>query len=371
MDKMEIKPEQLDRIKELMNFNPIKESCKNNYGSEVVEYKKLASDNKTYAIVREGKKYYVKVSNKTSDILKEDFDFLGGFTNKAQHEYNSFNKALRNLELKIRSVNEACDKSDSKFEIHNADRSIEYLNEDKSQMSKEIKRQRELMFNVVNSEKKSIKESYGQIDYDVLAGEDDDFGVKGWGGKMNEEEVEAEPETTEEVAKSKTYKVTEDQMSEIKESYGQIDYDALAGEDDDFGIKGWGGKMNEDDEVETEVEPEDETETPEETEEVEFKIDGVCGNGECFVQFSEDGDSAKLKKLDVVSDWLPIDFVEDEEGNMVLGIQNEGETIKISEIIPHQVYDNFYDEDTDGEEEFEIEEDELVEMISEILKKKL
>ena len=94
----------IDEMKRLMNFSVFETSDKKNYTSEIVEYKKVASDGKCYGIVREGNTYYIKVSEKTVNPLREDFDYIG---NKAQYANSSYNLALKNSEFKLRSNNES------------------------------------------------------------------------------------------------------------------------------------------------------------------------------------------------------------------------------------------------------------------------
>ena len=61
---------QFDRMKQLMNFG-LTESKKQPYTG--VEYSKVAADGKLYGIVREGTKFYIKVSSKKDNVLAENF----------------------------------------------------------------------------------------------------------------------------------------------------------------------------------------------------------------------------------------------------------------------------------------------------------
>ena len=446
MDKMEINEQQLNRIKELMSFKPMNESTQKNFGSEIVEYQKMAGDNKTYAIVREGKKYFIKVSDKASNILKEDFDFIGGFCNKSRYEYSSFNKALRNLELKVRSINEGVDKKDAKFEIHDADRTINFLSEDKAQMSKEIKRQRQLMMHAIGMVNEGVEpkvnEDLGNF-YDGMSPKDAirkasvDHSFARRGGDVGRADkivgnlkthlekqnynwktdpyalellsdfIQTETITdmkVDEPKKGKTYKVTEEQLKQVKESYGQLDYDLMAGDDDDFGVKGWGKGVTEDAEENVEISTEDDNEP--------FIPQGsytISNAGGYLVQIDDSGEMARVKESfggedGLVSDWLPIEFVEDEDGeldgdgypDMIPVIDPNGYNIPLNQVMRINFnesvkesygqldYDLMAGDDDDfgvegwgkgvtedKEEEFEIEEDDLVEMITNILKKKL
>ena len=69
---------QISRMKAMMNYGLQTENKNQQYKS--VEYQKLGADGKTYGIVREGTKYYIKVSESNKpNLLKEDFKYIGGF----------------------------------------------------------------------------------------------------------------------------------------------------------------------------------------------------------------------------------------------------------------------------------------------------
>lgn len=136
---------QISRMKAMMNYGLQTES-KNQYSA--VEYNRVGADGKMYGIVREGTKYYIKVSDKTTNVLKENFDYIGGFRNRKNHEYSSYANALKNFEMKMQSVNEAVGKKDSIIiESWNPDRKEMLTVEATDKMRKEIARQRQIMGN--------------------------------------------------------------------------------------------------------------------------------------------------------------------------------------------------------------------------------
>lgn len=99
--------EQLKRMKDLMGYG-INESTARGSQS-IVEYKTEGADGKTYGIIREGKKFYIKVApKKDTEVIAEDFDYIGGFMNKKSNEYLTYPMASKQLELKLMSINEAC-----------------------------------------------------------------------------------------------------------------------------------------------------------------------------------------------------------------------------------------------------------------------
>ena len=97
-----------ERMIHLMGIKPINEN-KNNY---VVELTKMGPDGKAYAIVRENHEYYIKVTNKTSNIVAEDFKYIGGLQNKKSEAYPSYAKATKHLNLRFNSLAEAYNYND-------------------------------------------------------------------------------------------------------------------------------------------------------------------------------------------------------------------------------------------------------------------
>jgi hypothetical protein len=99
--------EKLNRMRELMGTTSLNEDVKNS----VVELTKLGPDGKVYGIVREGHNYFIKVTNKQSNIVTEDFNYIGGLMNKTSEAYPTYAKAIKQLNLKFNSLNEAYGKS--------------------------------------------------------------------------------------------------------------------------------------------------------------------------------------------------------------------------------------------------------------------
>ena len=95
--------EKLDRMRELMGASQLNEDVKNS----VVELTKIGPDGKVYGIVREGHNYFIKVTDKKSNIVTEDFKYIGGLMNKTSEAYPTYAKAIKQLNLKFMSLNEA------------------------------------------------------------------------------------------------------------------------------------------------------------------------------------------------------------------------------------------------------------------------
>lgn len=99
--------EVINRMKELMGSTSINEDVKRS----VVELTKEGPDGKVYAIVRENHEYYIKVSENKKNLVTEDFNYIGGLQNKKDKAYPSYAKAIKQLNLKFMSLNEAIGKS--------------------------------------------------------------------------------------------------------------------------------------------------------------------------------------------------------------------------------------------------------------------
>lgn len=133
---------EVERMKELMKHGENDAKLRSNV-SETVEYKTKAPDGKIYGIVRERMKYFIKES--VDDGLT--FKYIGGAANKNEYEYPSYNSASRNLELKVRSINENLN-TGKKFEVLPVDTTSEYIIEATQDMRNEIDRQRQIMMGV-------------------------------------------------------------------------------------------------------------------------------------------------------------------------------------------------------------------------------
>ena len=92
-----------ERMKELMGISSINE----NKSNIVVELTKMGPDGKAYAIIRENHDYYIKSTTKTSGLVAEDFQYIGGLQNKKQEAYPSYAKAIKHLNLRFNSLSEA------------------------------------------------------------------------------------------------------------------------------------------------------------------------------------------------------------------------------------------------------------------------
>lgn len=138
--------ETLARMKGLYTYGKeLNES--NNLKTHTLEHHAVAADGRTYGIIKENSKYYIKSAPKGKETIAEAYEYLGGFCNKKNYEYSSYANALKQFELKMASINEACD-SKVNIESLNPFRSHAVLQEATDEMRNEIARQRQIMYNV-------------------------------------------------------------------------------------------------------------------------------------------------------------------------------------------------------------------------------
>jgi hypothetical protein len=93
-----------ERMKTLMGIGNINE----NTSKVVVELTKVGPDGNAYAIIRENHEWYIKTTDKKQGLVAEDFKYIGGLQNKKSEAYPSYAKAIKHLNLKFKSLAEAC-----------------------------------------------------------------------------------------------------------------------------------------------------------------------------------------------------------------------------------------------------------------------
>ena len=149
MDKFD---SQVARMQALMNYGRSNESVKHH-----VEYSTMGADGKSYGIVRENNKYFIKVAEPhEGEMLAEDYDYIGGYMNHRAYEYDSYKNALKQLELKLMSLNEAKNCKTPIQESYRPNAIEEKKVEMTEGMQAEIARQRQIMANACRIMKESV-----------------------------------------------------------------------------------------------------------------------------------------------------------------------------------------------------------------------
>lgn len=136
--------DQLSRMKSLMTYRMVTES-ENKKGS--FEYHRLASDGKAYGIFKECTKYYIKTAPGDKETIAEAYDYIGGWNNRKDYEYDSFANAQKQFDLKMMSINEACGVKANAVTL-DPSKKEEFIIEGTDEMKRELARQRQLMKNV-------------------------------------------------------------------------------------------------------------------------------------------------------------------------------------------------------------------------------
>ena len=151
--------EQLSRMRALCTYGTVNEDKKqSNY---TLEYHATAADGKEYGIIKECSRFYIKSTTPDKKTIAESYQYIGGWANKKDYEYESYNNALKNFELKLESINEA---HDSKVNVETLDpfKKEDLVVEGTENMRNEIARQRQIMYNAA-----------------MLMNESTDYAVKG------------------------------------------------------------------------------------------------------------------------------------------------------------------------------------------------
>jgi len=144
---MSNKNDQLVRMKELIKYGTVNEDTKP-VSSYNIEHKAVAADGRCYGIIRENSKFFVKVATPGKETIAEAYQYIGGIQNKKNYEYNSYNNALKQFELKLGSINEAYDE-DRRVNVETLDpfKKEDLVIEGTEKMKNELARQRQIMRN--------------------------------------------------------------------------------------------------------------------------------------------------------------------------------------------------------------------------------
>lgn len=148
------------RMKQLYTYGVVKESD-NKINNHTLEFTKKAADGKYYGIVKECNHYFIKQTVDGKQNIAESYDYIGGYMNKKAYQYDSYANALKNLELKLSSINEA---HEAKIDVTTLDpfKKEIVLAEASDKMKDSIARQRQIMYNA-----------------GMIMGESKDYAVKG------------------------------------------------------------------------------------------------------------------------------------------------------------------------------------------------
>ena len=198
---------EISRMKTLMKYGSQVEN--KHFRKDIVEHSKKGADGKIYGIIREGGSFVIKyMSDGSKPVLAENFDYIGGFRNKKDNTYDSYGKAIKNFDLKLRAINEAKDPN-NRIIVESLDPSRkEYLYvEGTEEMRKTIARQRQIMINaqiikegknsgpckgcgtVGDAKKKGAPFGSKSNDKGYVEADENPYNKDGEPNKVNEEEV--------------------------------------------------------------------------------------------------------------------------------------------------------------------------------------
>lgn len=139
--------QEIQNMKRLINYG-VNENKNIANGQSSVEYHEVGADGKTYGIIRESGKFYIKVApKKDTEVLAEDYDYIGGFGAKKEYEYNSYANAAKNFGIKMKDLNEAYSRK-SNVKSPNEVNPSEWMVNETKEMRAEIERMNQISRNV-------------------------------------------------------------------------------------------------------------------------------------------------------------------------------------------------------------------------------
>ena len=165
--------EQIARMKALMGYGLQTESKKAPYSS--VENQKTGADGNVYGIVREGTKYYIKSAPNKKNLVKEDFNYIGGFRNRKDYQYDSFADAQKNFDLKMMSLREAANRQDYNISSWDLEKKENVVIEATDKMRSEINRSRQIMENAMKIAEGKKECANGICDTDIKKSQKDNI----------------------------------------------------------------------------------------------------------------------------------------------------------------------------------------------------
>ena len=242
-------------LKRMLELADIKSTINEGVGNRPFELIKKSVDGNTYAIVRENKNYYIKVTTTKENMNESDFDYLGGVANKNKKSFTSFEKATRHLNLMFEEINNH----------HNIDNvnilESESLNEKKFVLKMKKKTspvpveepKEEPSFEDEETEEESFdfdEETEGEDNFDFEGGDEEgeeesfDFDEEGdeESFDFDEEPIEGEEESVEEFGDDELELDDEDEIKDIQSTTGKLGQQLRDVEDISSDLQKWVAK---------------------------------------------------------------------------------------------------------------------------------
>lgn len=159
--------QELDRMKSLINYKTNVNESVSNTGmlTPRLEYSQVAADGRTYGIIRECNKFYIKIApNKDTELLAEDYDYIGGYLNRKENEYNSYAAASKNFDLKMMAINETHEATRQKVSQFVEKEVSDWQVNETKEMRSEINRFNQILKNVgLIQEGKTTEPAVGKV----------------------------------------------------------------------------------------------------------------------------------------------------------------------------------------------------------------
>jgi hypothetical protein len=317
---------EIKRMQKLINFG---NDTSKSSGAPVVEYHVKAADGKTYGILRECNKFYIKVApKKDTEILAEDYDYIGGYMNKKANEYTTYSVASKQFDVLMKEINESCGSKKVIEQFHTVKPAEWQINETK-EMRNEIDRFNQIVNNSILIEEgkeaettyvgttgdKGEKPENGPAS-DTYTESPDKKGAKTKGASPYTEKPKADKSDGYDikgtVAEGKTVKLTEEQVlawnrhaDNYMDKRNETSVGSSAPYTDELG--------SESNQGEADTDPIKEEKAVHNTDDQNFPRTGTgdVGNGDPYMTESEDVDPDDVEGFDEVPD-KDEDYTDDE-----------------------------------------------------------
>jgi hypothetical protein len=175
---MDMNKKQLEKMLRLADIKkkPMNEGVKNSS----FELIKSVADGNTYAIVRENRTYFLMKTETKSRLTENDFDYIGGLSNRTKNSFRAYDDAVSRLNLMFNDINRTHGITES---VNMVD--FDYvLNENGEYQSLNEKKF------ILKQPKPKVKTPEPEMDFDTpeTSGEEDfDFGGDDKGGTSDDE----------------------------------------------------------------------------------------------------------------------------------------------------------------------------------------
>ena len=312
-----------------------------------IEYHANGADGKVYGILKEGTKYYIKVTENGKENLAESYDYINGFVNRRENEFKSYNDATKHLELKLMSLNEAYGKKEdvSTVDLHRNDKAFVNLTEE---ARKELNRMNQIFENSCKIGKDCCcdPESKGSASPDNTTKNNDPFNkkvtpdmdYKGSNGTVEGATDNKKVSGVEEDLKSDKMKTANSgSEKDMKDAHDDLDGESVADKKPKGAkaVKMNEGMFEETPELNPELGDNDALDVPQPIDNIDVNVDDTTDGIDVNADLTtNDFDENPVDDADVTDDFARLDITDDENG--LVGEPEDDLDVMLEEFLKQQ-----------------------------------